>query len=194
MPHGYAYAVSTASLPPHCMNLRQLQCFVAVAEEGGFRQGAARLRVAQPALSRQIQGIESDLGFQLLDRTCRKVALTAAGDSFLRGALAVLDDLARSVRRARLASEGRLGRCVIAAPLPALSTGAISRAAERIAAEYPEIELTIAEADAPAHWEMLRDGRADLVIGLRPLSDMDGLEAESLWTDSLCCALLPEGH
>jgi DNA-binding transcriptional LysR family regulator len=176
------------------MNLRQLQCFVAVAEEGGFRQGAARLRVAQPALSRQIQSIESELGFQLLDRNSRKVALTPAGDAFLRGALAVLDDLARGVRRARLASEGRLGRCVIAAPLPALSTGAISRAAERITAEYPEIELTIAEADAPDHWEMLRDGRADLVIGLRPLSDMEGLEAESLWTDSICCALLPAGH
>jgi DNA-binding transcriptional LysR family regulator len=194
MPRGYAFTLRPASLASARMNLKQLQYFVAVADEGGFRQGAARLRIAQPALSRQIQNVESELGFQLFDRTSRKVALTPAGQALLRGARQVLDDRADSVRRARLASEGRLGRCVIAASLPALSNGALSRAAERIAAEHPEIELTIVEADVPDHWEMLRRGQVDLAIGLRPPLTVEGISGETLWADSIRCALVPAGH
>jgi DNA-binding transcriptional LysR family regulator len=176
------------------MNLKQLQYLVAVADEGGFRQGAARLRVAQPALSRQVQNIERELGLQLFDRNSRKVSLTPAGDAFLRGVRVVLDGIADSVRRARLASEGRLGRCVIAASLPSLATGTLSRAAERIAAEHPEIELTILEADVPDHWEMLRRGQVDLALGLRPPLAVEGIASETLWMDSIRCALVPAGH
>jgi DNA-binding transcriptional LysR family regulator len=176
------------------MNLKQLQYLVAVADEGGFRQGAARLRVAQPALSRQVQNIERELGLSLFDRNSRKVSLTPAGEAFLRGVRVVLDGIADSVRRARLASEGRLGRCVIAASLPSLSNGALSRAAERIAAEHPEIELTILEADVPDHWEMLRRGQVDLALGLRPPPDVEGIASETLWADAIRCALVPADH
>ena len=176
------------------MNLRQLQYFVAVAQEGGFRQGAARLRVAQPALSRQIQGIESELGLQLFDRASRRVALTPAGDAFLRGAVSVLESIARGVRDARLTSAGQLGRCVIAAPIPVLSTGALTRVAEHIAAAHPAIALTIVEADLPEQWRMLREGQADLVIGLQPPPELDGLASEALWHDPVRCVLVREGH
>jgi DNA-binding transcriptional LysR family regulator len=176
------------------MNLKQLQYLVAVADEGGFRQGAARLRVAQPALSRQVQTLEGELGLRLFDRTSRKVALTPAGDAFVQGVRLVLGGIADSVRRARLASEGRLGRCVIAASLPSLSTGALSRAAERIAAEHPDIELTILEADVPDHWEMLRRGQVDLAIGLRPPLSVAGISSETLWADAIRCALVPADH
>jgi DNA-binding transcriptional LysR family regulator len=176
------------------MNLKQLQYVVAVADEGGFRQGAARLRVAQPALSRQVQNIERELGLQLFDRNSRRVSPTPAGEAFLRGIRLVLDGIADSVRRARLASEGRLGRCVIAASLPSLSNGALSRAVERIALEHPEIELTILEADVPDHWEMLRRGQVDLALGLRPPLGIEGICAEPLWSDSIRCALVPVNH
>src|SRR3979411_1178323 len=90
MPCGYANAHPSASLAPDRMNLKQLQYLVAVADEGGFRQGAARLRIAQPALSRQVQNIERELGLQLFDRNSRKVSLTPAGEAFLRGGRLVL--------------------------------------------------------------------------------------------------------
>jgi DNA-binding transcriptional LysR family regulator len=176
------------------MNLRQLQYFVAVAEAGGFRQAAARLNVAQPALSRQVQAMETELDLMLLDRTSRRVALTAAGEAYLRAVRAVLKEVANSVRRARLASSGRVGRCVIAAPRSALAIGHLSRAAERIAARYPEIELTITEADVPDHWEMLRRGDVDLAIGVRAPEQITGIESEPMWVESIRCALLPAAH
>ena len=176
------------------MNLRQLQYFVAVAEDGGFRQAAARLNVAQPALSRQLQGMEGELGLVLLDRNTRRVALTPAGDAYLQAVRAVLRTVADSVRRARLASHGQVGRCVIAAPRPALAAGHLSRAAERMAQLYPEIELAITEADVPDHWELLRRGDVDLLVGVRPPRESDGIESEPLWTEPVRCALLPSGH
>jgi DNA-binding transcriptional LysR family regulator len=194
MPAGYLGDDPSASVAPGCMNLRQLQYFVAVAEEGGFRQAAARLNVAQPALSRQLQGMEAELGLVLLDRNTRRVALTPAGDAYLRAVRAVLRTVSDSVRRSRLASAGQVGRCAIAAPRPALAAGHLSRAAERLAALYPEIELTITEADVPDHWEMLRRGDMDLVVGVRPPIGVEGIESEALWTEPIRCALLPAAH
>lgn len=176
------------------MNLRHLQYFVAVVDEGGFRQAAARLHVAQPALSRQVQAMESALGLTLVDRGSRRVGLTAAGAAYLRAARAVLADVANSVRRARLASVGRVGRCTIALPRPALAAGPVSQAAERIAAYHPEIELTITEADLPDHWEMLRRGDVDVALGLRPPSEAEGIDCEPLWQEAMRCALLPATH
>jgi len=65
------------------LDLRQLQCFVAVAEEGSFSQAAARLNMTQPPLSRQLQNLEQFLGVELLRRTTRSVQLSHAGREFL---------------------------------------------------------------------------------------------------------------
>ena len=176
------------------MNLRQLQYFIAVAEWGGFRQAAARLNVAQPALSRQIKAMEAELELLLLDRTSRQVALTPAGTVYLRAVRRVLDDVAHGVRRARLASVGQVGRCVIAAPRTAHAHGLLPRAAEIISLRYPEIELTITEADIPDHWDMLRRGAADLLVGHGPAPGMEGIDAELLWMESIRCVLVPAGH
>ena len=194
MPAGYLGDELSASVAPRGMNLRQLQYFVAVADDGGFRQAAARLNVAQPALSRQLQGLEAELGLVLLDRNTRRVSLTPAGEAYLRAVRAVLQTVADSVRRARLASLGRVGRCVVAAPRPALAAGHLSRAAERMAELYPEIELAITEADVPDHWELLRRGDVDLLVGVRPPEEVEGVESEPLWTERVSCALLPASH
>ena len=176
------------------MNLRQLQYFIAVAECGGFRQAAARLNVAQPALSRQIKAMEAELELLLLDRTSRQIALTPAGTVYLRAVRSVLDDVANAVRRARLASLGEVGRCVIAAPRTAHAPGLLPRAAEFISMRYPEIELTITEADVPDHWDMLRCGTADVVVGPGPAPGMEGIDAERLWMEAIRCVLVPTGH
>jgi DNA-binding transcriptional LysR family regulator len=194
MPARHPFDRPSASVAPRGMNLRQLQYFVAVADEGGFRQAAARLHVAQPALSRQVQAMEAELGLLLLDRSSRRVALTPAGAAYLRATRAVLADVGNSVRRARLASVGQVGRCIIALPRPALAAGQISRAAERIASRHPEIELTITEADVPDHWEMLRRGDVDVVVGLRPPPHIDGIDCELLWQEAIRCVLLPANH
>src|SRR5215468_2316603 len=73
------------------MELRQLRYLIAVAEEASFTRGAARVHVAQPAVSQQIAQLERELGDKLFDRSDRQVHLTPAGEAFLPYARAALD-------------------------------------------------------------------------------------------------------
>jgi DNA-binding transcriptional LysR family regulator len=73
------------------MELRQLEYFVAVAEEANFTKAATKVRVAQPAVSAQVRQLEDELGQQLFDRSGRKVRLTKVGLAVLPYARAALD-------------------------------------------------------------------------------------------------------
>ena len=75
------------------MELRHLRYFIAVGEEEHFGRAAGRLRVAQPALTRQIQQLEEEVGYALFERLKRGVRLTEAGRSFLEEARRLLSDL-----------------------------------------------------------------------------------------------------
>ena len=75
------------------MELRHLRYFVAVGEEQHYGRASRRLRVAQPALSRQIQDLEEELGFTLFERLPRGVKLSAAGILFLEDARRILDQV-----------------------------------------------------------------------------------------------------
>jgi DNA-binding transcriptional LysR family regulator len=97
------------------MNLRQLEYFVAIADEGSFTRGAERLLVAQPSLSQQIKSLELELGGQLLERLPNGVRLTAAGKAFLtdaRLALTYATSAARSARSALGLEAGEHDSCV----------------------------------------------------------------------------------
>src|SRR5262245_29675735 len=99
------------SLSPSAMvDLRHLRYFVTVAEELHFRRAADRLRVAQPALSRQVGRLERSLGVALLRRTNRRVELTPAGRLFLDGARETLAQAERAVETVQRAAEGEVGR------------------------------------------------------------------------------------
>jgi len=91
------------------MELRHLRYFVAVGEEQHFGRAAARLRVAQPPLSRQIQDLEREIGFSLFDRLPRGVRLSAAGSLFLNDARRILQDVEDAKRRAERVALGKAG-------------------------------------------------------------------------------------
>ena len=94
------------------MELRHLRYFVGVAEEQHFRRAAERLQVAQPALSRQIQDLEREMGFLLFDRLPRGVRLSAAGTVFLSDARRILQDIDEAKRRAeRIALDDLMQAC-----------------------------------------------------------------------------------
>src|ERR1700722_4326275 len=84
------------------MELRHLRYFVAVGEEQHYGRAASRLRVAQPALSRQIQNLEEELGFKLFERLPRGVKLNVAGKLFLQDARRTLQDVNDAAARAGL--------------------------------------------------------------------------------------------
>jgi len=83
------------------VELRHLRYFVAVAEEGSFLRAASRLRVAQPALSKQIRDLEREVGVKLFERLPRGTRVTPAGEQFLRNARHALESAARAVATAR---------------------------------------------------------------------------------------------
>src|SRR5258708_37151216 len=89
------------------MELRHLRYFVAVGEEQHYGRGAERLRVAQPALSRQIQDLEEEIGFKLFDRLSRGVKISAAGKSFLADAQRNLHGENYATARAKSVAPGQ---------------------------------------------------------------------------------------
>src|SRR5579859_7166142 len=103
--------------PRHCfdqtdtgevsMELRHLRYFVGVAEEQHFGRAAERLSIVQPALSRQIQDLERELGFSLFDRLPRGVKLNAAGKLFLEDARRILRELNEAKARAARVARGQ---------------------------------------------------------------------------------------
>src|SRR5579859_6507594 len=93
------------SLPPADLDLRLVRYFTAVAEHRHFGRAAAELRVAQPSLSRQIRGLERQLGARLFDRTPQGTRLTEAGEVFLPRARALLRSAARAAAQTRAAAQ-----------------------------------------------------------------------------------------
>ncbi len=91
------------------VELRHLRYFLAVAEVQNFTKASQRLRVAQPALGRQINDLEDELGVKLLDRSPRGASLTAAGEAFRSEALAVLQRADDAVRVAKAFAQGERG-------------------------------------------------------------------------------------
>src|SRR6266481_6406308 len=91
------------------MELRHLRYFVAVGEEQHYKRAAQRLRVAQPALSRQIQDLEEQIGFKLFDRLPRGVKLSAAGQFFREDARRILEQVNQATARAKHVASGQSG-------------------------------------------------------------------------------------
>lgn len=91
------------------MNLRRLRAFATIADVGGFARAAARLHVSQPALSRQIQVLETELGVPLFDRVGRRIQLTSEGEDLLRRSRRLLAEADSLSQRARMLKIGETG-------------------------------------------------------------------------------------
>lgn len=169
------------------LDLRRLRSFVAVAERLHFGQAAAALHVTQPALSRQIQQLEHDLGVSLFRRSSREVALTPAGEQFLQDSRELLAAARAAQNRARriAAGEGvlKVGFMLssdITAPLHAFS------------AREPEVRIELVRLRWWSQSADLLDGTADVGFVRLPV-DADRLRVLPLYQEGLC-TVLPVRH
>jgi DNA-binding transcriptional LysR family regulator len=154
------------------MDVRQLRCFIAVAEELHFGRAAERLGLAPPALSRQISTLEEELGAALLTRTTRQVALTRAGLVLLeegRAILARMDYAARAVRDAALAS----GKVLRIGAIDAASSSFVPDALVAFRERYPGVEIKFVEAMTAPLIQMLEAGKLDLALTRPPRKPTD---------------------
>jgi DNA-binding transcriptional LysR family regulator len=144
------------------MELRQLRYVVAVEEEGSFTRAAARVHVAQPAISQQIAQLERELGERLFDRSERRVRLTVAGEAFLPHARAVLEattaarDAVESLR-GELAGELTIGTIPSPAPVLMRRLGELQR-------QHPKLRLTIRTGDPEGLATAVATGALDAAV------------------------------
>src|SRR6185436_12897577 len=174
------------------MELRHLRYFLAVAEALNFTKAAARLRVAQPALSRRVQDLEDEIGVDLLKRSPRGVVLTAEGKLFLDKTRHILKLADESVEQVRALARGEEGELHMGyAPGPTVEILPPALAAFQKA--FPRVRVLLHDFSEQELIEGLRNGRLELALmplGTGPQSV--GLEFETLRSYPICVAVAPK--
>jgi DNA-binding transcriptional LysR family regulator len=146
------------------LSLRQLQCFVAVAEELHFRRAAERLHMSQPPLTQRIQTMERELGVQLFRRTGNKIELTEAGRLVLREARATLAQAERVKEVAERAERGETGHLRLGITIAALFFPAIRQAIRAFQLVYPGVTLDLMHVNSSPALEGLRQRKLDVCL------------------------------
>lgn len=145
------------------MEMRALRYFLKVAEMGSFSRAALDLRIAQPALSRQIAKLEEELDVQLLYRTGRGVTLTHAGELLVESGRKLAEQFDVALREVRASGGQMAGSAVIGLP-PTVGRVLTLPLARRIKHEFPEISLRIVEGFSGHLLEWLYSGRIDVGV------------------------------
>ncbi len=173
------------------MEFRQLEYFIAVAEELHFGRAARRMNISQPPLSMQIKNLEEELGARLFHRTSRRVELTRAGRVFLRGAREVLKKAVDTAAETRDVALGNAGRISVGFVGPAME-GGLPRALRLFRERHPRIKLALNELATSEQLKAITAGR--LQVGfIRPFEhDLSGFRSEPLWQEPYTLVMRPE--
>ncbi|RTL69574.1 MAG: LysR family transcriptional regulator [Pseudonocardiaceae bacterium] len=175
------------------VELRHLRSFVVLAEELHFGRAAARLHIAQPALSQQLGQLERETGGRLMDRSTRRVELTEAGRLLQGRAVEILAAMDRTSADLGLLAAGRAG-LVRLGFVGTATYDVLPRVALRVRDELPDVELDLrGELLGPALLDRLRQGELDIAVlrpGPAPLDDLDVVHLR----DEPLVAVLPARH
>lgn len=144
-------------------DLNDLQAFRAVAELGNFRRAAEAVHISQPAFSRRIEKLEDALGVRLLERTTRRVTLTAVGRDFAKKVQLLLDDLDSTLLGIRGVSATRMGLVTLAC-VPSTVYYTVSRVVKDFRQSYPRIRVKVMDAGASQVLAAVVRGEADFGI------------------------------
>ena len=168
-----------------------LQAFVCVTELGSFVKAAQQLHLTQTALTRRIQKLEHLLDTRLLDRTTRKVELTATGRDFLPQARHLVQDAQRTLARVRDKVRAGQGHFTLAC-VPSLTTHVLPKLIKAYARQPPDNTLRLHDASSHEVRAAVLDGQAELGIAING-EPHGALEEVALFEDPLTL-LCPRPH
>jgi len=175
------------------MELRHLRYFVEVAQALNFTKAGQRLRVAQPALSRQIRQLEEEVGVRLLERTRRGVQMTPAGEAFLVEARAVLEQSVQAIQVAQQRGQGKAGQLNLGY-VWGLFHSVVPQVVSRFRQVYPEVAVHLFDFTATQQAQAIAQGRLDLgFVGFAQEADAAGLSKRKVGESGFIVAL-PQSH
>ncbi len=175
------------------MELRHLRYFVAVGEDQHYGRAAERLGIAQPALSRQIQDLEKELGFTLFDRLPRGVKLSAAGKLFLSDAQRILQEVEGAKLRAERVATGRAGTLRLGFVESLSWHGVVPDSFRRFRGRQPDAELELHPMLSLQQMEAIRSGKLDAGF-IFSLEEPDGDFGRRLVAKCKLMLAAPQGH
>src|SRR5689334_4685616 len=173
------------------MELRHLRCLVVLAEERQFTRAAQRLGIAQPALSQQIRRLETEMGLPLVDRTTRRVELTAAGNTLVQHGRRMLHEADLAVAELQDLRGLRSGHLAVGA---SHTIGAVdlSELLAEFHRRFPAVELRVQD-DVTLELVAALD-RGELDVAFITIDGRShGLESQLILREPLTC-ILPPGH
>lgn len=172
------------------ISLRQLRVFLAVARQRHFRRAAEVLHLSQPAVSRHIAELESELGLRLFDRNTREVVPTEAG-RYLESAIGrVLDELEGVLAHVHSESERRRGKVHVAS-VPTLSAGLMPQCIAECALRYPELTIQMHDQAQTLVMDSVRGGEVDFGLAIEP-PDTGEFDSELILRDPFVLVCRPD--
>ena len=174
------------------MELRQLKYFVTVATQLHFGKAAKLLDITQPALSKQIRVLETDLQVQLFFRSKRQVELTSAGKVFYQDARQLLKQAEEAVETARRTARGEAGKLIIGFT-PTAMYSLLPKSIRRFKSLYPEVKIEMLQLSTEAQVTALALQKIDLGF-LHPPIDSRGLELHPIFAEEFVVVLPQEHH
>lgn len=144
------------------MRLEQLQAFLAVVETGGFQQATQQCKVTQSTISRQIQGLEADIGMPLFHRTSQ-AKLTLAGERFLPRARKICQEWQNATTELAELLSGKQPELCVAA-IHSVSAHFLPPVLQQFCQDYPAVQLRVTSLGSDRALKVLKDGLVDLAI------------------------------
>jgi DNA-binding transcriptional LysR family regulator len=175
------------------MELRHLRYFIGVGEEQHFGRAAERLHIAQPALSRQIQDLEREVGFLLFERLPRGVRLSEAGKVFLSDARRILQDVEDAKRRAERIALGQAGTLRVGIATAVSWHGLVVNAFRGFRRRQPDVELVLHHMVSVHQVEAVLSDRLDAGFAAAVTPWHENVEHRQFALDRMVLAV-PKGH
>ena len=148
------------------MTLQQLKYFITVAEIGNITYAAQRLYTSQPTISRQIQMLESELGYSLFNRKSKPLKLTEPGKILYEGMKEAISQINHTLETAKVASEGKSGTLSIAFQTGYYSEYMLFSVIDELRESWPALELNYNKMTTTEQHTGLENGSIDIAIGL----------------------------